>query len=153
MYIFSIIKINLMLMEITPLQSASMSIIGSLTQNPSLVSSCRANVGPTKVFQLLKLQCWANNRSMPARKQLHVANNSNHFPTLAQRSLAIWVVPLLFGAKRSYVYQLFKRVCAYLKGLLPCKTHPIVIYIQIYLAYFKNRSIKQCKYENIKYAL
>ena len=65
------------------------AIIGSTTQNPPLVRSCGTKVGLTTVIQLLKITCWTKAWTMSARQQWRVANNSNHFPTLAQRLLAI----------------------------------------------------------------
>ena len=45
-----------MLWKITgQLASMCWAMIGATTQNPLLVRSCRANVGPTTVFQPLKL--------------------------------------------------------------------------------------------------
>ena len=63
--------------------------------NPPLLRSWSSNVGPTTVLQLLKLYCWSNVGTMSARQQWGVANNSNHYQTLAQRLLAIWVTAFL----------------------------------------------------------
>ena len=91
LYHFCIIKINLMLRKITLLQYTGMcwSIIDPSTQNSPLVRSWRANVGPTKVLQLLKLSVGPMLGQYISTSKWRVANNSNHYPTLARRLLAI----------------------------------------------------------------
>ena len=49
-----------MLKKMTLSASMCWAIICPLTQNPPLVQSCRANVGPTTELQLLKLKCWTS---------------------------------------------------------------------------------------------
>ena len=41
-------------------------------------------------MQMLNLMWWANIRPMTARLHWRVANNSNHYTTLAQRFIVIW---------------------------------------------------------------
>ena len=55
-----------------------------------LVRSCSANVGPTTLY-LLKLKCWTIVGLMSASQQWRVANDSNYYPTFAQRLITIWV--------------------------------------------------------------
>ena len=50
------------------------------TQSLPLVRSCRTNVRPTTVHELLKLECWTNVGPMSARQQWHLANNSFSYP-------------------------------------------------------------------------
>ena len=47
-----------------------------------------ANVAPTTVLQLL-IQ-WMSGHAMSARQLWRVIKNSNHYPTLAQRLVAVW---------------------------------------------------------------
>ena len=51
---------------------------------------CSDSVWSRTILKLLKLQCWTNVGPMPANQKWRVFNNFNHYPTLAQRLLAIW---------------------------------------------------------------
>ena len=95
-FAYATIEITMMLRKITLLQSVSMwwAIIRLTAQNLPLVRGCSANVWPTTILiKLLKL-CWTNVGLMQACQQWRVAHNTYHYPTLAQRFVAMLEVIL-----------------------------------------------------------